>query len=334
MFGAFGFEGRLLPTQHCTMRNLLPTLEQRVYDHICAAMAKQKRTVVIPGGVMTGDVSRVLEVLFKEQPLLYYVDRRKTTMAVGLGRFTVSWDFNVEDCEIDRYDQLILQALGKLPLSRSGNELQRAVCLHDMFQRSKIVTGVGSWEDHCIIGPLVRGHAVCEGMAMLYSMLCFICGVKSIVISGRATNEMGTGPHAWNLVRLGSSYVHMDVYWDLLLRSKENPGYCYDYMNLCDEHIQVDHQWDRAQYPACPLEKYSYFVFRKCHADSMDEYEKVVRMCHEKGKTAVTARMGFRYDASRCVEIIRHVYRDYSPFTCIIRSNKQMGVFEVYINRV
>lgn len=57
-------------------------------------------------------------------------------------------------------------------------------------------------------GALVEGDAVCQGYALAYKLLLNRVGIESILVSSDELN------HAWNLVKVGESWYHVDVTWD------------------------------------------------------------------------------------------------------------------------
>ncbi|MDO4554145.1 MAG: transglutaminase domain-containing protein [Lachnospiraceae bacterium] len=57
-------------------------------------------------------------------------------------------------------------------------------------------------------GVLMNGKAVCSGYATAYQLLLYEYGISSEI----ATSEKMD--HAWNLVKLGSKWYHVDVTWD------------------------------------------------------------------------------------------------------------------------
>jgi len=56
---------------------------------------------------------------------------------------------------------------------------------------------------------LRTGKGVCMGYALLFQRLAMEAGIKSYVVTGYVDKM----PHAWNLVKAGSRYYHLDVCW-------------------------------------------------------------------------------------------------------------------------
>ena len=59
-------------------------------------------------------------------------------------------------------------------------------------------------------GALVAGEAVCAGYSAAFLRLATAVGLDARIISG----ETPSGPHAWNIVKLGERYYLLDSTWD------------------------------------------------------------------------------------------------------------------------
>jgi len=69
----------------------------------------------------------------------------------------------------------------------------------------------GYYESDCI---LVDGKGVCSGYAGALSILCSACGIECISVHGYATAQPIKGKeHAWNAVKIGGDWYHIDVTW-------------------------------------------------------------------------------------------------------------------------
>lgn len=109
-----------------------------------------------------------------------------------------------------------------------------------------------------IYAALIKGKAMCEGYAEAINALLNAAGVEALIISGTAEDsKTGGGPHAWNLVKLDGEYYHLDATWDDPTFENGKQEKSYDYFNLNDKTISIDHKWDASKYPAAASAKYS-----------------------------------------------------------------------------
>lgn len=332
MFESIRGEKRIMPAEMCARRGRLSEEGRKLYDGICSAISRRQRQVTFEG-TFKEDIGAVMHAIFFEQPLFYYMSKSGMSVSANGAQTTIYWQFRMTESEIDRYDRQIEQRLKELNLPTGGSALKREIYLHDLMQKIGIRTGESDWTDHTIIGPLLLGHTVCEGMALLFLLLCTMCSIPCMLVIGSGAPHGTEESHAWNIVRLDGKYSHVDVYWDSILQVKEFNGYCYDYFNLSDRNMRRDHGWNDKEYPPCITEEHSYFAFQKADVLSNEEYRDLVRRCHDKGKRTVTARMHYTYLAENCMSIIREIYRDMPSVSCSRRINKQQRVLEMRLNK-
>ena len=82
---------------------------------------------------------------------------------------------------------------------------------------------------------------MCEGIAKAVKCLCDRLGVWCIVALAENNPDKGIKyRHAWNVVRLGDAYYHLDATFDNSLGSAELMR--YDYFNLDDRRLFRDHE--------------------------------------------------------------------------------------------
>ncbi|MGN0113806.1 MAG: hypothetical protein ACI396_00600, partial [Acutalibacteraceae bacterium] len=99
-------------------------------------------------------------------------------------------------------------------ISDDMTDFTKALILHDLLVRRCVYSSdyyMGNTipnSCYTAYGALVAKDAVCQGYSMAYHYLLDKCGVESDYASSDSMN------HVWNLVKLGSSYYHVDVTWD------------------------------------------------------------------------------------------------------------------------
>jgi len=105
-----------------------------------------------------------------------------------------------------------------------------------------------------VYGVLINGIAVCEGYANALKKLLDLAGVESMMVVGRTQ----TDAHAWNLVKIGGAYYHVDATWNDPITSSGRQILRHDYFNVTDAVLEKTHQWDRSQYPFAGSTQYNY----------------------------------------------------------------------------
>ena len=171
-----------------------------------------------------------------------------------------------------RLDRLCRPAMGL-------NEGEKERYVHDFICRNVRYDKLKKPYSHEILGPLGQGVGVCEGIAKAVKCLCDRLGVWCIVALAENNPDKGVKyRHAWNVVRLGDAYYHLDATFDNSLGSAELVR--YDYFNLDDRHIFRDHQRLVLPLPECSGDK-GYF-YRSLSFTKTEDVEKRVRQALRK----------------------------------------------------
>lgn len=124
------------------------------------------------------------------------------------------------------------------------SDYNRALVLHDwlIYNANYDYT----YERHAASGVLIDGIGVCESYARAYSMLLAAAGIDSMIVTGEAgqdADQSTWGAHAWNLVKLGGDWYHIDCTWD----DPGKGGYeNHKYFCVDDATMSVDHKWSRS----------------------------------------------------------------------------------------
>ena len=136
---------------------------------------------------------------------------------------------------------------------------------------------------HEIIGALGNGVAVCEGMAKAVKILCDELGIWCIIALSEANHEKGIKyRHAWNVIKIGGQYYHLDATFDNTLSKDDTIR--YDYVNLSDKQIARDHEPVIWKVPACPDGDHFYYKEKKLSWTTTDEVRNRTRQAVKKGK--------------------------------------------------
>ena len=83
-----------------------------------------------------------------------------------------------------------------------------AIMDYDMSTRPQNPTGDG------VIALQLGGRGVCMEYADLFQTLCESVGITCWCVCGTATDELGTGAHAWNMVCIDGKYYYVDTCWN------------------------------------------------------------------------------------------------------------------------
>ena len=227
-----------------------------------------------------------MEVL-NDHPEIFYVGQ-EFRVVPGLTRRDVlpSYVYSpAETVKIRSQLDSAAQAITDEYINDHQSDYDKIRSLHDYFKSSleydvaaavsRRINDRNIIEAHSIVGALLKHKCVCEGFAKSLKFLCDKIGLECWVVSGKGSSSVGTGPHAWNIVKINGYYHHVDVTWDNQYSdSAVFPN--YGYMNLSDDEIAKDHTWNRKNYPQCPSSPYNFFRVNNALLDGRAQLENLL----------------------------------------------------------
>ena len=165
-------------------------------------------------------------------------------------------------------------------------ELEKEQYVHDFICQNVHYDKLKKSYSHEILGPLGQGVGVCEGIAKTVKILCDQLGIWCIVVISEANPEKNIKyRHAWNIVKIGGAYYHLDATFDNTL-SHMGPVR-YDYFNLDDGKVFRDHEPVIWKVPACTVSDGFYYRVKKLSFTKMEEVEKRALQAAKKGKELI-----------------------------------------------
>ena len=141
--------------------------------------------------------------------LLYgYAGCNVSYSTAGYIKYTMAYHSDAE--QEAKLTEAVAEAMTTLQLN-GLSEAKKITKIHD-YICNHVDYAYNSTEEqiYTAYGALCTGKAVCQGYAVLFYRLCKEAGLSVRIISGTGNG----GPHAWNIVRIGSKYYNMDCTWD------------------------------------------------------------------------------------------------------------------------
>ncbi len=107
---------------------------------------------------------------------------------------------------------------------------------------------------HTIRGALVKKVAVCDGYARAFQEIMKKLKIPCKFVVGRSS---GVG-HAWNMVKLGGKWYHVDATFDdpIINETNTNTTPYYKYFLKSSATMKKSHHWVVGNYPRCTSKKY------------------------------------------------------------------------------
>ena len=165
-------------------------------------------------------------------------------------------------------------------------ELEKEQYVHDFICQNVRYDKLKKSYSHEILGPLGQGVGVCVGIAKTVKILCDQLGIWCIVVISEANPEKNIKyRHAWNIVKIGGAYYHLDATFDNTL-SHMGP-IRYDYFNLDDGKVFRDHEPVIWKVPDCTVSDGFYYRVKKLSFTKIEEVEKRALQAAKKGKELI-----------------------------------------------
>ena len=170
--------------------------------------------------------------------------------------------------------------------AKALSPLEKERYIHDFICQNVRYDKLKKPYSHEILGPLGQGASVCEGIAKAVKALCDALGLWCIVVISENNPEKGIRyRHAWNIVKLGGQYFHLDATFD---NSLGGDGVIrYDYFNLDDKKIFRDHEPILTRAPSCTQGDRFYYREKKLSFTKLEDVNKRALQAIRKKKPLI-----------------------------------------------
>ena len=230
---------------------------QSVYDALLGGFCALAPGVRIP----MLDEKQLADVYLRlklDEPLLFYVTGYRCRWMAGAAHMELLPEYLFDKAKIRAQQQAVSARLARLTRPLAGKtELEKELAIHDFILENVRYDKLQKAYSHEILGPMTQGVGVCEGIAKTVKALCDQLGLWCIVALSEVDPARGIKyRHAWNVVRAGGQYYHLDATFDNSLQRGEKR---YDYFNLDDGRFFRDHEPLVLPVPACTDGKGFYY---------------------------------------------------------------------------
>ena len=243
--------------------------EKKIYMNLYQGVKEFKREIRFPSDPLfsKGVVENAFRALTLDTPLFYYLDPVHLKYSSDAGIVTVWPTYFLYKMQVEENDHKVQQwmnrILGKIDIYHMS-ELEREIRIHDYLCAGDACEPEDKDKGfrerveaaRSVVNILKKDRGVSEGTAKTTKLLLNMANIRCSVVIGRSAMN-GGGGHAWNIVRIDGKAYHLDVTWDA---GSSNKGHiCYDFFNLPDEMIGLDHEkWQAGQ--KCTAWDANYFV--------------------------------------------------------------------------
>lgn len=296
--------------------SILPQSDKQIYKAIYEGIQNFETSITVPKSSVS--LQSIFQYIGLDNPHIFYVDFNQYTYFSSSSNAVIKpiyWYTKQDVAEIDKKVQTVLQKMLSRVKGKTDYEKEKSV--HDLLIENVVydtvaVQNIDKYHSrsNSILGVLFFKTAVCEGIAKVTKMLLNLLDIKCIVATGSADGEA----HAWNIVKIDNEPYHLDVTWDINLSTKDS--FRYDYFNLTDKEIFVDHT-PNTKYPPCLSNKNNYFCKNKLVAKNVLDIERIITTNKFRRKKDVTFKYvgeNFEKDVKSAIGTVGSV-RVFSAFS-------------------
>lgn len=233
----------------------------RMYGTIVAGV-KRRESRIMCGEGEPDDLQAAAYAVLDDHPELYYFGKKlgigATQSAFSLfggggKNMMLMADYIYSEQEIRLCESKINEAKQELRKSINARTTdEEKVVLVAEYIVTNTTYEIDNKYNQNAASSLCYGRAQCSGISAACKLLLDWLGVECIIVGGDADDGSGVlGPHAWNIVRIGREYYHIDVTFMLGCNKSKPTPLKKIFLFYDDDKISSDHRWDRARTPKC-----------------------------------------------------------------------------------
>lgn len=242
--------------------------DQKIYKTFYKGLLKHKKIIPVKGLTSQQQFDRIYAAITFDNPLIYFINQSACSVAVdAFGRTAICPQYFYSKEKVKLYNKKIEKVVNELITLLNLSYLsdyEKEKRIHDWmcqyvsydydgYDASNVRAVI---ESHNIIGVFAKRKAQCEGIAKAMKVLLNAVDVKCIVVEGECIDKGKTELHGWNIVNINNKPYQLDVTWDIAA-SKE--GVAYDYFNITDDIMGIDHFPVETNLPKCDSLEANYF---------------------------------------------------------------------------
>ena len=266
--------------------NQLNKQQQKAYYAIKAGLESMAPSFMVPR-LEGGELADIYFKIRLDHPKLFYSVNYKYRFYPESEHVELIPEYLFPKGKLEEHRKAMEARVAKLARQAEQlDEMGKELFVHDFICKNVQYDKLKKAYSHEIIGPLGQGVGVCEGIAKAVKILCDTLKVWCIVaVSDNNPEKNIKYRHAWNIIRIGGKYYHLDVTFDNTL-SKKDPVR-YDYVNLSDSQIFRDHEPVIWTVPSCTDGDHTYYREKKLSFTKIEDVKKRSMQAAKKKKTLI-----------------------------------------------
>jgi len=256
--------------------NNLDSSYNEIYRELYSRLSNREDSADLYAQVGSDEFWTAFRSVLADHPELFWIDSSVETTTNGLTNKVTGYTITASVPEEERDQmQAELEAAADACISEidpDASEYEKIKAVYEYLVNTVDYDAQAQYSQ-CVQSALLNHKAVCAGYAKAFQYILHRMGFFCTTVSG-ATSEGGR--HAWNLVRIGDQYYHVDVTWgDPVFAGAQDGGgvTVMNYMYLCctDAEIYQTHVPDNIiQLPSCSDTSYDYYRMNGMYYETFD----------------------------------------------------------------
>ena len=276
-------------TKYCYYRGLLSDSEKKAYDTLLSGLINRDSVITLYN-ILSSRLDVLYEYVIFDNPILFYVESLEYEIYHGLRRINVRPVYRFDNRKIDDTIRALNSVImSVVSLCNNRSEYEKEILIHDYICKNVYYDTTYKKSSYECVGPLIFGKGVCQGISQASKLLFDAVGISSIVVKGDSSSEYNLGDndtsHSWNIVKINTAFFHLDTTFDMSLST--NNVIRYDYFNLSDNDIKVDHSFDPNNYPICNTQGSYYYLNSMVFGDLNSFYSYLLKLLRTGSKDVV-----------------------------------------------
>lgn len=325
-------------SQFCFYRTTLNEHEQKAYDRIRSGFLSCSEKIHI-FFVSKNRLQDIVDKIKIDNPWLFYIETvgYQYSPLSNCGTVIVKYRFNIETVN-STLIALANKCSSILSTLKLNTDYEAEIKIHDFFCKNIIYDNNFSASSYECVGPLLFGKGVCEGISKAAKLLCDFANIQCLLIRGKSLQlEQNTNSnrlHSWNIIKISGVFYHLDITFDLTIQAFHVLR--YDYFNLSDSEIELDHETISVDIPPCTMSK-GYYRDNRMYMCSSFECQNYIRQKIVAGEKDIVFQIpqsvGFEKVKSEIIRIMSELQyaRICSMKRYRIVYNEKQSVFHVHI---
>lgn len=261
--------------------DLLNDRQKAIFKQIKIALNEEKDSVFVAGASKADLPFKIFTGVLNDFPLMYWVspNLRYVIQSDGL---KFMFTFNEHYANRKKYDgmlETISRDLFDRYVKDMTSEYEVELFVHDYLASKVVYDKSDDSTAHCLLGPLLKGRGVCNGIADAASYLMNAFGLKVTSINGH--DPSAPVGHCWNVIKLGDHYYHLDVTNDLFREGVP----CHAFMNMDDEMASNTHKYKCQQ--VCGSLEFNFYNLNGCYFRELRDADQYLVTRLKKGSRHV-----------------------------------------------